>query len=398
MSLISFQDAYDIIQSKARDFGTERIPLNQGIGQVLRQNWKCDRDLPPYDRVTMDGIAINYDGAQGTSKLQIERTYAAGDPEGELMDSSHCVEIMTGAMLPKNADTIIRYEDVLIENGYAKIQTSYKKHQNLHWKGQDRKRGDLVVPTNTLLSASEIGVGASIGQHNILVSKLPKTIVISTGDELVPIDTIPAPHQIRRSNVYRMEATLTHLGIPLDTAHLKDDKDAIVEQLTDYLDRYDLIILSGGVSKGKFDFLPEALAICGVQKHFHKIAQRPGKPLWFGSIENGTTVFALPGNPVSSFMCLTIYVIDWLRSSIGLLPLDRPMAVLNQDVTFNPDLTYFLEVKLSYSTEGQIIATPKKGNGSGDLANLLNGDAFIKLPRGKNEFRKGEVYPVYNYR
>lgn len=398
MNLISVEDAYDIVQSQAKDFGIEVVPLNKGIGRVLREDWTCDRDLPPYNRVTMDGVAINYEGAMGRSELLIESVIGAGDPEGKLINPSHCAEIMTGAMLPIGADTIVRYEDVSILDGSAQINVPFKKNQNIHWKGQDRSQGDLIVPTGTLLSASEIGVGASIGRHKIKVSKLPKTIVISTGDELVNIDEIPAPHQIRRSNVYRMEATLRHLGIPIDTAHLKDDKEEIIKQLNEFLVTHDLIILSGGVSKGKFDFLPEALEACGVQKLFHKIAQRPGKPMWFGNHDNGTTVFALPGNPVSSFMCLTIYAIDWLRMSVGLSPHDRPKAVLNEDIAFKPDLTYFLEVKLSYDNQGHIIATPKKGNGSGDLANLLNGDAFIRLPQDKTEFKKGEVYSIYRYR
>ena len=398
MSLISVEDAYHIVQSQAKDFGTELIPLNQGIGRVLREDWTCDRDLPPYNRVTMDGIAINHEDAMGQPELLIEGVIGAGDPESKLENPSHCVEIMTGAMLPIGADTIIRYEDLTIVDGTARINVPFKKNQNIHWKGQDRNQGDIVVPTGTLLTASEIGVGASIGKYEIKVSKLPKTIVISTGDELVNINEIPAPHQIRRSNVYRMEATLRHLGIPIDTAHLKDDKNEIIKQLNDFLVTYDLIILSGGVSKGKFDFLPESLETCGVQKLFHKIAQRPGKPMWFGSHENDTTVFALPGNPVSSFMCLTIYVVDWLRTSIGLTLQNRPMAVLNEDVVFKPDLTYFLEVKISYNNQGQVIATPKKGNGSGDLANLLNGDAFIRLPQGKTEFKEGDVYSIYRYR
>jgi len=256
----------------------------------------------------------------------------------------------------------------------------------------------LLVPSGTLLSPSEIGVGASIGRADIAVAQYPKTIIISTGNELVEVDEIPAPHQIRRGNVYRIQSTLKHLGIHAETDHIVDDQEVTEEKLKQYLRGYELIILSGGVSKGKFDFLPGALAACGVEKLFHKIAQRPGKPMWFGRHPEGATVFALPGNPVSSFMCLQIYVLDWIRTCIGLEVETRPMARLTEAISFKPSLTYFLEVATSYTNHGQLLATPKKGNGSGDLANLLYGNAFIRLPMDQVEFEAGGVYPIYHYR
>jgi len=143
--------------------------------------------------------------------------------------------------------------------------------------------------------------------------------------------------------------------------------------------------------------VPDALANLGVVKHFHKVAQRPGKPFWFGGKEN-TRVFALPGNPVSSFMCLNRYFYPWLRASLGLLPMVTPFAELTANFHFKPDLTYFLQVKTSYSPAGKILATPVEGNGSGDLANLVDADAFLELPRGRNDFEKGEVFPLFVYR
>lgn len=397
-AMISFDEAYKIIQSNARSFGTEEIPLYKGIGRVLKEEWYCDRDLPPYNRVTMDGIALNYDGAQDQERLKIEHIVAAGDPQYTLMDKGNCVEIMTGAMLPENADTVIRYEDLTIKEDQAFINEPFKKHQNIHWQGEDRKKGELIVSQDRILSSSEIGLGASIGKVKINVSRLPRAIVISTGNELVEIHETPLPHQIRRGNIYRTQSTLNYLGVATDTGHLQDDKEEIARKMSGYLASYDLIILSGGVSKGKFDFLPEVLKECGVRQLFHRVAQRPGKPLWFGTHPNGATVFALPGNPISSFMCLHIYVLDWLWACLGARKTDRPKAVLTEDVHFKPELTYFLEVKLGYNKKGQITATPQKGNGSGDLANLTNADAFIQLPDDQNFFEKGSVFPVFRYR
>ncbi|MEL7003883.1 MAG: molybdenum cofactor synthesis domain-containing protein, partial [Bacteroidota bacterium] len=214
----------------------------------------------------------------------------------------------------------------------------------------------------------------------------------------VDIDQTPLEHQIRRSNVYRLKTTLSHYGIEVETAHLDDDYKVIVNDLRDYLDRFDLILLSGGVSKGKFDFLPQALEELGVQKLFHKIKQRPGKPFWFGNHQNGCTVFALPGNPVSSFLCTHRYFKPWLDQSLGIKNTGIPFAKLADDVNFKPDLTYFLEVKLVFKEDATIEALPVKGNGSGDLANLVDADAFIQLPQGKETFNKGETYPLFLYR
>ncbi|NNE30631.1 MAG: molybdopterin molybdotransferase MoeA [Saprospiraceae bacterium] len=396
--MIDFSDAIKIVLNTARDFGTETVSLEQSIGRVLRENWYADRDMPPYDRVTMDGIALNSKGASGNDQFSIEGIGPAGEEQKVLSDPANCIEIMTGAILPKGCDTVVRYEDVDIQNGVAKVRTKILPKKNVHWKGEDRKVGELVVPELTKISAAEIGVGATLGKTKVEVSRFPKAIIISTGDELVEIDQQPLPHQIRKSNVYRMKASLEHLGVSCETAHWLDEKEDIEKELKGVLKNFELIILSGGVSKGKFDFLPDALAACGVEKHFHRVAQRPGKPFWFGTHPDGATVFALPGNPISSFMCLHIYVFDWLRKSLGLSVQERPLARLTKSVDFKPDLTLFMEVNTSFDEEGSLLAEPRRGHGSGDLANLVRGDGFMQIPRGKDHFEKGELYPVYFYR
>ena len=191
---------------------------------------------------------------------------------------------------------------------------------------------------------------------------------------------------------------MQHEGIQADSDHLLDDKAALTEKIGEYIQNYDVIILSGGVSKGKFDFLPEVLESLGVKKLFHRIKQKPGKPFWFGQTESGCTVFGFPGNPVSSFLCYHRYFKTWLDASLQVAPSPRPYARLSGDVQFKKDLTYFLEVALDFSPKGELLAKPIKGNGSGDLANLVDADAFIELPRGKDHFAAGEVYPIFGYR
>ncbi len=398
--MISITEALAIIEQHTVDLGVEQIPLAQSLGRVLKETWVTDRDLPPYDRITMDGIGIQYaQFASGTRCFPIQGIAAAGMSQQTLKNNTHCLEVMTGSILPNNCDTVIRYEDLQIEKGIAKVLVDeIANKQNVHFKGEDRKVGEIIVHQNTRISPAEIGVGASVGKAMVQVARLPKVIVISTGDELVKIDSKPLPHQIRRSNVYRLVATLQSLNIAAENDHLNDEPEEIKDKLSIYLEQFDAIILSGGVSKGKFDYLPRILEELGVTKHFHRVKQKPGKPFWFGKYKDQCTIFALPGNPVSSFMCMQRYFLHWLSlSQIGRTP-PTPYAILTAPVHFKPDLTYFLEVKISYSEQGQILAQPIKGNGSGDLANLVDADAFIQLPSSKATFEAGEIYPVYFYR
>ncbi len=398
--MITVTEALAIVQSNTKDFGIEEIPLSDAIGRTLREEIIADRDFPPYDRVTMDGIAISYASFQnGERNFRVAGVAAAGVPKQSLEDPNACLEVMTGAIMPSGVDSVIRYEDLTIIDEMATVNLDeIKFQQNIHFKGSDRKAGDVIIPSGLKISSSEIGVCATVGKHSLKVSKLPKSIIISSGDELVEINEQPLSHQIRRSNVYRLETLLKNYQIPVTTAHLADDFEEIVNFLKEVITQYDLVILSGGVSKGKFDYLPEALNRLGVKKLFHKIQQRPGKPFWFGKYENTATVFAFPGNPVSSFMCAQYYLKSWLNKSTQTTDNQTAYAILNEDVYFKPNLTYFLEVKLHFNAKGQIIATPIKGNGSGDLANLVDADAFIQLPQGKSEFKKGEVYPFITYR
>lgn len=398
--LITVEEALNILSQNALDLGTEQVTLESAVGRILMEDIKADRDFPPYDRVTMDGIAIQFDKFNsGQRSFEIKGMAAAGAVQLTLEDASGCLEVMTGSIMPSGADTIIRYEDVTIHEGMAHVDAAVvKPQQNIHFKGSDRKSGDLIVPKQTKLGSAEMGACATVGKYYLTVASLPKTIIISTGDELVDIDQSPLPHQIRKSNVYSIKAALKRSSISAEDDHLEDDFDSIVAKLNHYVSTYDVIILSGGVSKGKFDFLPEALDKIGVVKKFHKIKQRPGKPFWFGVYQNKCAIFALPGNPVSSFLCVHKYFNHWLNQCQRMpAALDTITGILAQDVSFKPDLTYFLEVKIEFS-DGEMLATPVKGNGSGDLANLVDADAFMELPRGRETFLKGEAYPIFFYR
>lgn len=397
--MITVQAATDIVLQNTYDFGAESIPLEQAIGRILAENLSADRDFPPFDRVTMDGIAIHFDTfVAGQRDFKIEGLQAAGAPQLTLEKTTHCLEVMTGAMLPQGTETVVRYEDLDIVEGIATIKIAeIEAGQNIHKRGSDRRQGDLLVPSNRLISPAEIGVAATVGKAHLQVKKLPRVIIISTGDEIVDVTETPLAHQIRSSNAHTIQSLLTRWRIQATRLHLPDDRDATVEGLRQALKNFDVLILSGGVSMGKLDYVPEALSTLGVEKLFHKVQQRPGKPFWFGKTSAGTTVFALPGNPVSSFMCAVRYVEPWLCKSLG-LPIVPQFAIINETIIFKPNLTYFLQVQLSTDETGRMLASPLEGGGSGDLANLTEADGFLELPQGQEVYEIGEVFRFWNYR
>ncbi|MDB5090164.1 MAG: molybdopterin molybdenumtransferase MoeA, partial [Mucilaginibacter sp.] len=201
-------------------------------------------------------------------------------------------------------------------------------------------------------------------------------------------------YQIRRSNNYTVKAVLKQHHIEADMLHLPDNPEVIKKQLKTCLENYDVLLLSGGVSMGKFDHIPHALEELKVEQLFYKVQQRPGKPFWFGKHDKGPVVFAFPGNPVATFMCLHRYFLPWLNASLGKEQKPPLRAVLNDRVSFHHPLKYFLQVKLHNNEYCQLIATPVEGNGSGDFANLTDTDAFMELPLERNEFKKGEVFRI----
>ena len=395
--MVSVEQALQIVLRSAQDFGVEEIPFIKSVGRILKEEISADRDFPPFNRVSMDGIAIDYASfRQGQKSFEIEGVQAAGSKQIKLQNSKNCIEVMTGAVLPKNANTVIRYEDVTIKNGIATINVeSLNDGQNVHIKGKDGNMGDILISENTIISAAEIGVLATVGKSFVKVAKQPKVMIVSTGDELVGVDEVPLEHQIRRSNVFTLVSLLERLNISTETAHITDDKPILKSKIKKYLQEYDVLLFSGAVSKGKYDFLPEVFDELGVGKLFHKVAQRPGKPFFYGKTD-GCTVFGFPGNPISTFVNCLAYFYPWYYKTVA-LEVGAEMAVLAEDVSFKPNLVYFLQVKLK-NKQGKLIAFPIRGNGSGDLASLVNTDAFIQLPDNNIEFKKGDTFPIIRYR
>jgi molybdopterin molybdotransferase len=399
-AMITVEQATAIVLQHALSLGTKTLPLAQARGRVLREPLIADRDFPPFNRVAMDGIAIDSKAFfSGRRDFTVAGIQAAGKPQETLEQvASHCLEVMTGAMLPLGTDAVVRYEDLDISEGVASLRIpELSPWQHVHRQGTDQRQGSTLLPAGTILTPAEIGLAATVGKAELQVAALPKVALVSTGDELVEVGDLPLPHQIRKSNVHTLAAQLESWGLTATLLHLPDEKAKIVACLDACLEQYEVLLLSGGVSMGKFDYLPAAFEALGVKRLFHKVSQRPGKPFWFGQGRK-TVVFAFPGNPVSTFMCTHRYFQPWLRTSLGLPAFEARYAMLSEAVVFKPELTHFLQVKIDHQPDGRVLACPVAGHGSGDLANLAAADAFLELPAHRDFFEKGESFPLFVYR
>ncbi len=395
--MVSVEEAESIILANLFKPKISTLAIEHAEGYVLAEPIYADRDFPPFNRVAMDGIALCYESFhKGQRTFFLEGIQAAGQPSQKLQQENNAIEVMTGAMLPDGSDLVIRYEDLEIKNGVAQILIeAIEPNQNIHPQGQDCRKGDLLLSAGIRMSPAEIALLAAVGKSQVNVFQLPKTVIISTGDELIDLNVPPLPWQIRRSNAYALQGAFKQMNHRADQIHISDNKDLLKSELKKVFENYELIILSGGVSKGKYDFVPDTLEQLGVEKLFHQISQKPGKPLWFGK-SNSHTVFALPGNPVSTYMCFYRYIKPWLERSTGITT-DKKFAILNSDFAFKPSLTYFLQVKIM-NEHGRLMAYPDAGGGSGDLANLKDVDGFLELPLDKITFKAGEIFPYYSFR
>jgi molybdopterin molybdotransferase len=380
----------------------ESLPLVQCAGAVLRENIYAERDQPPFDRVAMDGIALDSSAAPrpGPPGLRIQGTQAAGDTPLTLAGVDRCIEVMTGAMLPAGCDVVVPVEQIEVRDGYALLsaQAHADLWSNIHRRASDGRQGDLLVASGTRLTAPEVAIAAAAGMARIRVSAQPTIVVISTGNELVEPGEPVLPHQIRRSNVYGVVTALRKRGfMRVADDHVRDDPLEIKRRLRLHLDTHDVLILSGGVSMGRFDFVPRILAELGVREVFHGVAQRPGKPMWFGMAPSGTAVFALPGNPVSTLACLARYVFPALATAMGQTTAATEKIALSIAQEVKVALAYFLPIVIRDDEWGRSWAVPRPTNGSGDFTALAGTDGCVELPPGPQLFPKGFVTRLYRW-
>ena len=390
--MLSYLEAQHIIKSFAHSFGTEKVLLDNALGRVIAEDVFADRDYPPFNRSAMDGYAIKAEDLQnGINQFSIVDTVYAGGTTTKELGSGQCYKIMTGAAVPLSANAVIRKEDAEQQDGSVSfLIDGIKSFQNIARKGEDLKKGDLVLNQSVRCNAAITGLLASVGKNEILVEFLPTVAIITTGNEVIELGKEVNEVQIRNSNFYVLKALLKNWNIRSSYHHhaLDDPKE-----LFSYLEKallHDIVIINGGVSAGDADYVPSVLQQLSVEKLFHKVAIRPGKPFWCGHKEK-TMVFALPGNPLSGLVTFTLFIRHFFESCFGLFSslLSLPIAEERKQ-----------RVKLDEFFPVQIKGEPSQFhpvsfNGSGDIRLGFEANAFAIHPSDKTELKKGDIVNSY---
>ncbi len=396
--MISVQEAEQFILKNVSLLNPIAISIHDLETRTLYESHYADRPYPPFHRVTMDGIAIQTESTD--LNWQIQAVQKAGETPYTLLNAKHAIEIMTGSVVPHGTNAVIRYEDLLIKDQVAclKEKLPLRPYMNIHLQGSDSQEGALLIEAGNPCSAPQLGVLASIGKEKLLAIRLPKVAIISTGDELVALGANPNPQQIRRSNSYALKFALRSFGIR--DISLYESKDSLTEMRTiisEALVSHDLLLISGGVSAGKFDWAPQAFEDLAIHKIFHRVRQKPGKPLWFGMSQKGQVVFGLPGNPQSSLVCFYRYISLALAKLMGRKQVERKIYAKLRPMTspsLVPNLVNFIPVHTVFDEQGCIYAEPIPHQGSGDFINLAKSDGFIEIPEN-DDLANHKAYPLY---
>jgi len=376
--------------SKVTLKGTVTVSFIESLGRILAKDISSDMDMPPFDKATVDGFACRK--ADLGNDLEILETIAAGMPPEKNVSANQSSRIMTGAAVPEGADMIFMVEDsVILPSGKVKYTGSFTK-ENIAFKSEDIKTGDIVLKKGRLIRPQEIAVMAAVGCTTASVSKKPVVAVISSGDELVEPFTQPGVSQIRNSNAYQLLAQLLRSGaLGKYYGIARDDKQATFNLLKQAIKECDIVLLTGGVSMGDFDFIPAVMESAGVEILFSRINVQPGKPTTFG-IHPDSLVFGLPGNPVSSFTQFELLVRPLICKMMG-YDLNPPFINLPMEVSFTrrlADRRAFIPV--SFTNNGMV--SPVEYHGSAHISALSLADGIVSLEAGKKNIEKGEIVSV----
>jgi len=393
--------AREAIDARLAPAPAETLPLSECIGRVLREDVYAERDNPPFDRVCMDGMAIRSEVfGKGVRRFTIEATQAAGAPALTLAGARNAIEVMTGAIMPRGTDCVIPLEEYDVEAGIVSLndKASAEPYRNVQRRGSDSQPGVPMLRAGIRLGAPEIAVVASAGLARVSVSRPPRFMIVSTGDELVAPGLPIAEHQVRRSNAYALVAALREHGFgKVGDDHILDSEEMLQQRLARHLAATDVLILSGGVSKGRFDFVPKVLKSLHVEEVFHQVAQRPGLPMWFGVGPEGQAVFGLPGNPVSTLICLIRYVVPAMNTAMGAQAAAPEPIGLAVPVTRGRPTASFVPVSIRYDPDGARSALPRMPHGSGDFLALAGTHGFIELPPRTDAYPEGFVADLYRW-
>jgi molybdopterin molybdotransferase len=388
--MISFQEARQIIQLQAKSFGVETIDLENALDRVLAEDISASRDFPPFNRSMMDGIAINFDDFQsGIKEFKCVETVFAGSSYNQVLKTGECYKIMTGAAVPPSANVVIMIEDVKVERDlFTFLFNDFRINQNIAQQGQDIKKDEIAVRKGLLIKPATIGFLASLGKAKLLVEKLPKLNLITTGNEVLELTDEVSPNHIFNSNKYVLKSLLKQNHIQVSNYnHAIDDIETLKNVINTNLNN-DILIITGGVSAGEADYIPAILEDLGVVKLFHKVAIKPGKPIWCGIFKNQTMVFALPGNPFSCLVTFKIFIAFYLNLCLGKTADEMNQGSLNFNRNKPSNLDEFFPVSLTHGNLEKIAI-----NGSGDVRLGFDANALAMQMASRKEIKQGELLP-----
>jgi molybdopterin molybdotransferase len=402
--MLSVAEAQKCVLEQVHPLPPRAAPLGpELVGLVLAEDVVSDLDMPPFTKALMDGYAVrSADLPGGAGVLSIVDEITAGKTPSRPITTGQAARIMTGAPLPDGADAVVMIERsrpadsdrVLVED------PAVRPGLNVMQRGQEMRRGEVVLTAGARLRPQELGLLATVGHTTVRAHPRPTVAVVPTGDEIVEADRVPGPGQIRNGNGAMLLAQVSRAGaLPRDLGIAPDREDRLRSLTAEGL-RHDVLILSGGVSAGKLDLVPKVLEGLGVRPLFHKVAMKPGKPLLFSVLtqdaEGGPPrlVFGLPGNPVSSYVCFELFVRPALRALMGLAPGPRTVeAALAEDFTHRADRPTYHPARLRPTRGGWCVkAVPWLG--SPDLRGVTAANAFVILPAGETRHRAGDLLPV----
>lgn len=398
--MILIEDAQKIILAKVQPLPPGKTPLLDAIGSVLHEDIFAPRDNPPADNSAMDGYALRFEdvssiNSENPALLKVIEDIPAGRSPVKLIQPGEAARIMTGALVPEGADTVVMVENTKKKNTSVLILKSPKKGSHIRKQGEDFKKGALLLARGSLIVPSNIGIIATAGYSEVSVYKRPLVAILSTGDELVAINKNAENHQIINSNSYILASQVLECGgrlLPLGIA--PDRKEAIKEKLMS-ANKADIIVTSGGVSVGDYDFVKDVMKEMGSEIIIWKIAMKPGKPLTFSMLEN-RPAFGLPGNPVSSFVSFEQFVRPAILKMSGYSDLFRKTirATLTAGVEKKNDgRKHFLRSILTYKN-GEYFVSVLGGQGSNMIASLASSNSLLIIPESETELRSGQKVEV----
>jgi molybdopterin molybdotransferase len=396
--MLSFSDARQLVIAQTKSHvgsrPTDTLPATDALGHVLAHEIRSDREYPPFNRSTRDGYAVCSAEVTPGATIRCVGEIKAGDTVTQPLAPGTCIQIMTGAAVPPGADAVAMIEFTHRNNDAVTFDRATEPGQNIVPRGREAHTGDVALSPGIRLGFAELAIAAQLGAATLCCYKKPRVAILSTGDEVVPITETPGPFHIRNSNTVSLAAQVRLAGgepVPLVNALDRvDDLSAKIQQGL----REDVLVLSGGVSMGKYDLVESVLKGMGAEFFFDAVAIRPGKPAVFGRCRN-TFVFGLPGNPVSTMVTFQLFVMPALDILSGSAPRPLPFleATLAEPLNENPNLTHFLPARLDWHNSSPSVR-PLRWQGSGDIAALAHANCFLVVPPEHAQISTGEKVSV----